>query len=70
MDWDRIAKSWMQFVAPALPPRRPAAKMSQFREDSNGAAPSLARAYEDERMTPYVPDARDERHSFSQHLGC
>ena len=70
MDWDRIAKSWMQFVASALPPRRSAAKISGLREDSNRAAPPLARTYEDERMAPYVPDARDERSSFSQHLGC
>ena len=70
MDWDRIAKSWTQFVASALPPRHCPAKISVPSQDSIKAVLFIGGAYEDGRVTPHVPDARDERSSFSQHLGC
>jgi len=70
MDWDRIAISWIKFVASALPPRRSPAKISVTRADSAQTVMFIGGAYEDGQVTPYVPDARDERCSFSQHLGC
>jgi hypothetical protein len=70
MRWDQITASLKQLTGKVLPAPRAAPGRGASRNASKDR-PAIYDGKQDEpQMTPYSPDDRDERNTFSLHISC
>jgi hypothetical protein len=70
MDWDQIAEGLKRLTRTIVPARNAASERGASRDLSMGGPASYDGQQDKAQMTPYSPQDRDERSTFSLHISC
>ena len=70
MRWDQITASLKQLTGKILPAPSAAPGQGSSRNVSKDTTAVHDGEQDEPQMTPYPPDDRDERNTFSLHISC